>query len=150
MQRRGQGADGLTGIECPVPHVACVHRVPRDDIRIVSGECREVPRSDGGEDRGNNIEAEVKGPRRHEECHELWHTVPVKTGAAAPEIPSDINPFTVFAWLWAAGIISHMASYSEPVELVTVAMFTLALAVLFGIYRTSAFFALVIVHVIYV
>ena len=41
---------------------------------------------------------------------ELWHTVPVKTGATAPESPAKCGPFTVFAWLWAAGIISHMAS----------------------------------------
>jgi hypothetical protein len=74
----------------------------------------------------------------------------VKTGATAPESPSEIGPFTVFAWLWAAGIISHMASYSEPVELVTVAMFSLALAVVFGMYRTGAFFMLVAVHMIYV
>ena len=74
----------------------------------------------------------------------------MKTGAPAPEVPSGIGPFTVFAWLWAAGIISHMASYSEPVELVTVAMFTLALAVIFGFYRTTTFFILLAVHLIYV
>jgi hypothetical protein len=74
----------------------------------------------------------------------------VKTGATAPVTPSDTNPFTVFAWLWAAGIISHMASYSEPLELVTVVMFVLAFAVVFGVYRTGAFFLLLAVHVIYV
>ena len=84
------------------------------------------------------------------ECHELWHTVPVKTGATAPDSPSEIGPFTVFAWLWAAGLISHMSSYSEPLELVTVAMFALALAVVFGLYRTRTFLLLVAVHVIYV
>jgi hypothetical protein len=47
-------------------------------------------------------------------------------------------------------MISHMASYSEPVEPVTVAMFSLALAVVFGVYRTGAFFMLLAVHVIYV
>ncbi len=74
----------------------------------------------------------------------------MKTGATAPYSPSDAGPFTVFAWLWAAGIISHMSSYSEPVELVTVAMFVLALAVVFGVARTAAFFTLLAVHVIYV
>jgi hypothetical protein len=74
----------------------------------------------------------------------------VKTGATAPEHAREIGPFTVFAWLWAAGMISHMASYSEPVELATVAMFTLAILVVFGMYRTGAFFMLLIVHLIYV
>ena len=105
-----------------------------------------IAHKDGREE----VKAETKGPRGHGECHELWHTVPVKTGATAPESPSESGPFTVFAWLWAAGIISHMASYSEPVELVTIAMFVLALAVVFGVYKTPAFFTLVAVHVIYV
>ena len=74
----------------------------------------------------------------------------MKTGATSPESPSEWGPFTVFAWLWAAGIISHMASYSEPVELVTIVMFVLALAVVFGVYKMPAFFTLVAVHVIYV
>jgi hypothetical protein len=74
----------------------------------------------------------------------------VKTGATAPGVPSEIDPFTVFAWLWAAGIISHMASYSEPLEPVTVVMFALTLAVVFGVYRTGAFFTLLTVHVAYV
>jgi hypothetical protein len=74
----------------------------------------------------------------------------VKTGATAPYSPPAIGPFTVFAWLWAAGIISHMSSYSEPVELVTIAMFVLALGVVFGIARTASFFMLLAVHVIYV
>lgn len=81
---------------------------------------------------------------------ELWHTVRVKTGASAHDSTSEIGPFTVFAWLWAAGIISHMSSYSEPVELVTIVMFALALAVLFGVYRTAAFLLLVPVHAFYV
>ena len=141
MQRRGQRADGLAGIECPIPHIARVHSVPGDDIRIVGGECCEVPRGDGGERGRDEVEAEAKGPRGHGECHELWHTVPVKTGATAPDSPSEIGPFTVFAWLWAAGIISHMSSYSEPVELVTVAMFALAIAVVFGIVQDAARFS---------
>jgi hypothetical protein len=74
----------------------------------------------------------------------------VKTGAAAPDSPAHISPLTVFAWLWAAGVISHMSSYSEPVEPLTVVMFVLALAVVFGVFRTGAFFLLVAVHAIYV
>ena len=80
----------------------------------------------------------------------MAHCARAKRVATAPDLSSEIGPFTVFAWLWAAGIISHMASYSEPVELVTVAMFALALAVVFGVYRTGAFFTLVAVHVVYV
>src|SRR5687767_15662054 len=64
--------------------------------------------------------------------------------------PSAISPFSVFAWLWSAGMIAHMASYSEPLETVTVAMLILALAVLFGVYRTAAFLTLAGVHLLYV
>jgi hypothetical protein len=74
----------------------------------------------------------------------------VKTGATAPDSPSRIDPFTVFAWLWSAGIISHMSSYSEPIEPLTVTMFALALAVVFGVARKSAFFVFLAVHVVYV
>jgi hypothetical protein len=56
----------------------------------------------------------------------------------------------VFAWLWAAGILFHMSSYSEPVEPVTVVMFVSALAVIFGLFRTTAFFTLAAAHVLYV
>ena len=74
----------------------------------------------------------------------------MKTAVSAPDSPSEVGPFTVFMWLWAAGIISHMSSYGEPVEPVTVAMFALALAVVFGVHRTGSFFVLVAVHVLYV
>lgn len=58
--------------------------------------------------------------------------------------------FSVFTWLWAAGILFHMASYSEPVEAVTVGMLASALAVIFGVFRTAAFFTLVVAHLLYV
>jgi len=64
--------------------------------------------------------------------------------------PSAISPFSVFAWLWSAGMIAHMASYSEPLQTITVAMLILALAVLFGFYRTTAFLMLAGVHLLYV
>jgi hypothetical protein len=75
----------------------------------------------------------------------------VQTDAALPtRYVARAPTFSVFAWLWAAGILFHMSSYSEPVEPVTVAMFLSALAVIFGLFRTSAFFALVAAHVLYV
>ena len=71
--------------------------------------------------------------------------------ASLPQRHSTRAPaFSVFAWLWAVGILFHMASYSEPVEAVTLVMLASALAVIFGVSRTLAFFALVASHLLYV
>ena len=74
----------------------------------------------------------------------------MKTGVTAPEPPNVRGPFTVFAWLWAAGMISHMSSYSEPLTPVTITMFSLAVIVLFRPTLTAAFLALLAVHLFYV
>ena len=73
------------------------------------------------------------------------HTAAIPTRHVAPA-----PAFSVFAWLWAAGILFHMASYSEPVEPVTVVMLVSALAVIFAASRTAAFFTLVAAHLLYV
>ena len=71
--------------------------------------------------------------------------------AAEPATPRLITTsLTIFAWLWAAGMISHMASYSEPLTPVTITMFLLALIVLFRPAMTPPFLALLAVHLFYV
>ena len=74
----------------------------------------------------------------------------MKADEAAPIRPDAIGPFRVFSWLWAAAVLGHMSSYSEPVQPVTVAMVALAFAVLFGVSRVLAFFLLLIAHLLYV
>lgn len=70
--------------------------------------------------------------------------------AAVSPRPADPAPLHVFAWLWAAGMVSHMASYSEPVQPITLIMFALACAVLFGWRPMAAFYGLLLVHFVYV
>ncbi len=86
----------------------------------------------------------------HRECVGLWHTVPVKSADMAADDRPQLLPFSVFAWLWAAGTVSHMASYSEPWQPVTGVVVVLAFAVLFGIFRVASFFALLVTHLLYV
>ena len=80
----------------------------------------------------------------------LWHTVRVKSAEQTVANLRELTPFTVFAWLWAAATLSHMASYSEPLQVITVVLVVLAFAVLLGIYRTAAFFILLGAHLVYV
>ena len=63
---------------------------------------------------------------------------------------SVFEQFDAFAWLWAAGTLWHMASYSERPSLTTAAMVLLAFAVLFGVARTRLFLILLAAHAYYV
>ena len=76
--------------------------------------------------------------------------MPVKSVEAGASNPLAANALTVFAWLWAGGVISHMASYSEPLQTITAILFGLALFVLFRPSTVVLFFALLIAHVAYV
>jgi hypothetical protein len=81
---------------------------------------------------------------------EVWHTVPVKSAAAGASDLFTANALTVFAWLWAVGVVSHMGSYSEPLQTITVVLFSVALLVLFRPSTRVLFFALLAAHVAYV
>jgi hypothetical protein len=70
-------------------------------------------------------------------------------GALSPPAPAPAA-FHVFAWLWAAGMVSHMASYSEPLRPETAAMFALSVFVLFRPTATTALLALLATHLLYV
>jgi hypothetical protein len=73
------------------------------------------------------------------------------TSASEPATPQPTTAsLTIFAWLWAAGMISHMSSYSEPLTPVTITMLLLALIVLFRPSLTPALLALLAVHLFYV
>jgi hypothetical protein len=76
--------------------------------------------------------------------------VRVKTAEADTSNPQPLNAFTVFSWLWAGGVISHMASYSEPLQVITALLFALAVLVLFRPSTNLLFFALLAAHIAYV
>jgi hypothetical protein len=70
--------------------------------------------------------------------------------AVVPARGSSLPAFTVFSWLWAAGMVSHLSSYGEPVRPTTVAVFLLAVLVLFRPSSTASFVALLLAHLAYV
>jgi hypothetical protein len=76
--------------------------------------------------------------------------VRVKSVEAGASNPLAANAFTVFSWLWAGGVVSHMASYSEPLQTITVILFALAILVLFRPTTKLLFFGLLAAHIAYV
>lgn len=76
---------------------------------------------------------------------ESAHVKPIK-----PTQSSSVSAFTIFAFLWAAGILMHMASYSEPLRALQVLIVATAFIVIVRPSIVPAFLVLLVLHTAYV